>query len=289
MSGLKSILCLFDGHRPQLSGLKLACAMSVHHKAFVHVLHVTEPLDPYLELDPKQETALLMSQTVDMHKIALLARDEVHRVEGGSWHGALDHDTFYETGVGFEALVAYTDKVIPRIARTTDLVICTKSPPTAHAGPDVFLSTLSRSGRPVLLVPSHPRQTPQGSLFDGIIAVAWDRSIQATRAIHNLMPFLGTGSAVHLISIAEHNKRIDVRDDAAIVHWLRRHGVVPIVHHLAQADQSVGAMLLHAAARIKADMLVAGAYGQNAVVEKLIGGTTIDMYRHATLPLFLTH
>jgi hypothetical protein len=66
----------------------------------------------------------------------------------------------------------------------------------AHSKAGRILSTLSRSGRPVLLVPSHPAKTASGRLLDGVIAVAWDRSIQATRAIHKLLPFLGQTAPV---------------------------------------------------------------------------------------------
>lgn len=92
-----------------------------------------------------------------------------------------------------------------------------------------------------------------------------------------------------MISIAEHNKRIDVRDNQAIVHWLRRHDIAPVVHRSTQADQFVAALLLRTALQIDADVLVAGTYGQNGIVEKLIGGTTIEMYRQAKRPLLLTH
>lgn len=289
MTGLRSILCLFDGAEKQLRSLDLALALSVQHKTFVHVLHVTEPIDPYLELNPAQEASLINTHGHIADQIGWMVRLRAEKLGKDLWRGRLNSREFYETGVGFEALTGFAEKVVPRVARTNDLVICSRTPVRKDATPDAFMSTLLRSGRPVLLTPSQDDGLDPGDLFDGDVAVAWDRSVQATRALHNLLPFLQMNCRLHIISVVEHNKKIDVRDDPAVMYWLRRHGFVPKVHFIEQGANAVGELLLSKAREVGAGLLAAGAYGQNAIVERLIGGTSIDLYRQAEIPLFLTH
>jgi nucleotide-binding universal stress UspA family protein len=289
MTGIRSILCLFDGDDRQLRSLDLALALGVRNKAFVHVLHVTEPIDPYLELNSTQEAGLTESRGRIADQIGRMVRTRSEIFGKALWRGHLNSREFFETGVGYEALTGYIEKVIPRAARTSDVVICTRSPVKKEAGPDAFMSTLLRSGRPVLLVPSYCNSPCPWEIFDRDVAVAWDRSIQATRAIHNLLPFLGASCRLHIISVAEHHKKIDVRDDPAVTYWLKRHGLVPTMHLLEQGDKPVSELIMSKTMELGAGMLVAGAYGQNPFVEKLIGGTTIDLYKQAQVPLFLAH
>jgi nucleotide-binding universal stress UspA family protein len=289
MAGLKSILCLFDGDETQAQALDLALALGVQHKAFVHVLHVSEPIDPYLELNSQQEANVAASQSQVSEQIAWIVRTRSSRFGANLWRGYLNSREFHENGVGYEALTGYVEKVVPRAARTSDIVICSRTPVKKDAAPDVFMGTLMRSGRPVLLAKSYGDTSSAGELFGQDIAVAWDRSVQATRAIHNLLPFLQANARLHIVSVAEHNKKVDVRDDPAVMYWLKRHGFVPTVHLMAQGDESVAELLLSKTREVGAGLLAAGAYGQNALVEKLIGGTSVDLYRQAHVPLFLTH
>lgn len=289
MSGMKSILCLFDGDERQLGSLDLALALSVRHKAFVHVLHVTEPIDPYLELNASQESSLIDTRSHIADQIGWIVKARAERFGVNLWRGRLTSKEFHETGVGYEALTGYVEKVVPRVARSNDLVVCSRTPVRKEASPDAFMSILLRSGRPVLLSPTLGDQRIAGDTFDKDVAVAWDRSVQATRTIHNLLPFLHKDCRLHVISVAENHKKVDVRDDPAVTYWLKRHGVAPTLHFVEQGDKPVGELLLSKAEEIGVSVLAAGAYGQNAIVEKLIGGTTIDLYRRARIPLFLTH
>ena len=289
MTGLKSILCLYDGDETQAPALDFALALCVRHKAFVHVLHVTEPIDPYLELNSAQEANLMESHSHVSEQIAWMVRLRAQKFGANLWRGHLNSREFHEMGVGYEALTGYIEKVVPRVARTSDIVICSGTPRKKDAAPDGFMSTLMRSGRPVLLAKSCDNGTEPGMLFDQDVAVAWDRSVQATRTIHNLLPLLQARARLHIMSVAEQNKKIDVRDDPAVMYWLKRHGFVPTVHLMAQGDKPVGELLLAKTRDVGAGVLAAGAYGQNALVEKLIGGTTIDLYKQANVPLFLTH
>ncbi|OYW83582.1 MAG: hypothetical protein B7Z26_00095 [Asticcacaulis sp. 32-58-5] len=289
MAGLKSILCLFDGDDRQLPALDFALGLSLRHQAFVHVLHVSEPIDPFLELNPTQEANLIKTHSQFADSVAWAVHARSQKFGKDLWRGRLNSKSFCETGVGFEALTGFSHKVIPRVARTNDLIVCSKPLSNAATAPDGFMSSLSRSGRPVLLVPHEINVPNPGELFDANVAMAWDRSVQATRTIHNLLPCLQSSCQLHLISVAEHGKKIDVRNDPAVLYWLRRHNVTPTVHHIEQDYRGVGAILLSKAQDVGASVLAAGAYGRNVVVERLIGGTTIHLYRQSPLPLFLTH
>lgn len=148
-------------------------------------------------------------------------------------------------------------------------------------------TTLFGSGRPVLIAPAAAPLDRLGRR----VAIAWDASREAARAVTDAQSLLPKGSAVHVVMIdpivaPEHHGEEPGTDIATA---LARHGLRVTVDALPTAGRSVAEAFLEHARSIDADLLVAGAYGHSRLREILIGGVTRDLMEMTDRPLLMAH
>ena len=156
-----------------------------------------------------------------------------------------------------------------------DLVVF---PHDAARGPAraALIRVLTESEKPVLLAGRDP---PAGA--PRAIAIGWDGSLPAARALTAALPFLATAKSVELLTIGE---PVGIAAAEAI-DYLALQGVTASLRPLPPAP--AGPALL-AAAR-GADLLVLGAYGHNRLMERVFGGATAHVLAHAGQPVLLAH
>jgi nucleotide-binding universal stress UspA family protein len=179
-----------------------------------------------------------------------------------------------ETGFG-SALVA-------RRARFFDLTVLGRSERVVDQPySDAVEQTLLHSGRPVLLAPA-AMPTDVG----GTVAVGWNGSAEAVRALTSALPFLGTAQKTFLITIGDKHG-----DSAACaIDYLAWHDIIAKHRHVpAVATASPGQQLLGEARDIGADLLVIGGYSRMPWREYLFGGATSELVGVSLLPLLLSH
>ena len=107
------------------------------------------------------------------------------------------------------------------------------------------------------------------------IMVAWDGSREATRAIHDALPFLMRAQRVTIITVNEAAARPEKNGASGpdIAAAIARHGVKVEVSALEGVhDSTIGNVLLSQASDLNADLLVMGAYGHSRVEEFVFGG-----------------
>jgi nucleotide-binding universal stress UspA family protein len=167
-------------------------------------------------------------------------------------------------------------------ARFFDLVVLGRSDRVVDKpSTDAIEATLLLSGRPVLLAP----ETLPAPLGD-VVAVGWDGSPQAVRAMAAALPLLKTARTVILLTVGDRPEA----DAAAAVAYLAWHGV-------AAACQTVftvpgvgrGEQLLAAARDAGADLLAMGAFSHAPWREVLFGGATRSIVGASLLPVLLAH
>lgn len=140
--------------------------------------------------------------------------------------------------------------------------------------------------RPVLVVPF-------AGTFPSIgrqVLIAWDGSLQATRAIASALPLLRDADRVTLALFdpASGEDEHGEEPGADMALYLARHGVrVDVVREATDGD--VGEALLALADRIGADLVVMGAYGHERYQEILLGGVTRTVLNTMTVPVLLAH
>lgn len=171
-------------------------------------------------------------------------------------------------------------------ARFADLVILSQAewqePAERHPLP-VAHSVVLSCGRPVLVVPDGAVPGPFAR-----VALAWDGSREAVRAIHDALPFLTTAETVHLLTIR--TTQAPGEDGAAsMIAHLARHGVAA-ESRAESATVTQEHEVLHASIqRGRYDLLVMGAYSHSRWMEFIFGGETQSTLLCSNIPVLVSH
>lgn len=180
--------------------------------------------------------------------------------------------------------------VLPQHARYADLCILGADTPAASTAGGYRFSEemLFVAGRPVLLVPNDA----SGQTLGAHIAVAWNSSRSAARALNDAMPLLELSESTTLITVNPGDS-IEARGGLPVqrlLEHLRRHGVSAHLTELSDVPaDAVAAALQEKARAAGADLLVAGAHGHTWLREVLLGSVTRDLLAHLALPVMMSH
>jgi nucleotide-binding universal stress UspA family protein len=175
----------------------------------------------------------------------------------------------------------YAPFLVSRRARFFDLVILGRSDRVVEQPhSDTVEETLLHSGRPVLFAPAQAPAT-----IGETIAVGWNGSTQAVRALTGSLPLLAAARAVSIITVGEKDEAVTSLIDYLAWQGVRAtHNAVPFI-----AGVGPGQQLLAAAREAEADLLVMGGYGHGPWREFLFGGATREIVGVSMLPLLLSH
>lgn len=154
-------------------------------------------------------------------------------------------------------------------------------------GPAELARLILAVGLPCLVVPRHA--IAQVSL--GCIAIGWNGSQEAVRAIHAALPLLQRATRVVLLegALRRTYPEITWKPPLDIDLYLQRHAVHAEHRPLGNDAGEAGEALLEGAAHVGADLLVMGAYGRSRFSEWALGGATRHVLADAALPVLLRH
>jgi nucleotide-binding universal stress UspA family protein len=170
-------------------------------------------------------------------------------------------------------------------ARYADLVVLSQfdpDDPVARIAPGLPAYVMLNSACPVLVV---PWADAAGAIGEHAL-VAWDESLQASRAVTGALPLLRRARKVTLVVLNAPPEPLLAGADIAL--YLARHGVNVEVRR-EETAKGTGAALLSLAAGLGADLLVMGGYGHTRFREVLLGGATETMLATMTIPVLLAH
>lgn len=180
---------------------------------------------------------------------------------------------------------------VSRYSRYADLIIAGQDnpdDPESYVADHFRENLIMTAGLPVLMVPYAGTFPTVGTHA----LIAWDASREATRALHDALPFLKRATKATVITIGETKGeplrgRIPGSDIAAVI---ARHGVNVEVSDLGAADrQSVGDLLLSQASDLGADLIIMGGYGHARWHEFVMGGATRTVLKSMTVPVLMSH
>jgi nucleotide-binding universal stress UspA family protein len=168
-------------------------------------------------------------------------------------------------------------------ARTYDLTVI---PVYGHVQSAHFAEgVVFETGRPVLLLPEVQTREPK---FDRI-AVAWDGSRVAARALADAMPLLRQASSVSLVQITGEKDLSRTASLADLLRHLRLHGINAETVEKAIEDGDAGRTLQSHCLRDGRDLLVTGAFGHSRAREFVLGGVTRSILDDTKLPVLMSH
>ena len=188
-----------------------------------------------------------------------------------------------EASAAWREETGFAGDLIPRRARLFGLVVLGRSDRVVDKPhTDVLEDTVLRCGRPVLLAPA----SAPHHLGDNV-AVAWNGSAEAARAVAGAMPFLVQSKSVTVLTVGGGTADAD---GPGLVQSLAWNGVPARLKELAPVSGvGIGARLLSAAREEGADLLVMGGYGKAPWREMLLGGATRHVVATSLLPILICH
>jgi nucleotide-binding universal stress UspA family protein len=286
MTGYRSILaCLSDADSAPAT-LDLAFSVGRDHLARVEALHVRpDPTSAVPLVGEGMSGAMVEEMLAAAERQAAEEAGRIRRqfdqaclrfgVEPGDVAPATQRfSATWREEVGRE------EDVVAHSGRLADLLVLAR--PSAERDTPSLLTlnaALMDSGRPVLVVP------PGGASPVGKrIAVLWNGSVEASRAVAGALPVLERADAVAVLSAREEGGG-HPGDLAAYLAW---HGIQATVHSFAAAGPA-GVALLSQATALGADLVVMGAYTHSRLRQLILGGVTRHVLHDSPLPVLLSH
>ena len=142
------------------------------------------------------------------------------------------------------------------------------------------------SGRPTLVLPESPRPRP----FElGAIAVAWDFSRAAARAVSDALPLLEKAKKVRIVTVINEKKLDNEHSAEELAKNLARHGIDVVLDKVDADGRGIGEAIEAYTASHKIDVLVMGAYGHSRWREFILGGATKSLLSKPPLPILFSH
>lgn len=160
-----------------------------------------------------------------------------------------------------------------------DLTAVAKPDYERNLGTNTLQAALFSTGRPVMMCPEPTRPVP--ATLGQTITIAWDGSVEASRAVALTLPLLQAAKKVFVLTNT--SEAITVGPDE-ICAYLLAQGVKASVEPVDSA-LPIGASLHSISEELNADFMVLGAYSTNKNLERIAGGVTQYMIDHATLPV----
>jgi nucleotide-binding universal stress UspA family protein len=270
----KDILVIADDAKSAPVRLDVAAALTATHGAHLVALHVHER--PYLpaELGQGFPAAMVDWQESVMHEHAKNAKNAVDAAQR-------------RNGCAYEWREIDGEAVSTTVlhSRYADLVVSSQGRAEDEGYDDYITEELIMgSGRPTLVVPSYGKFPTVGER----VLVAWNRTREAARAVHDALPILRKAKAVRIMEINPDRGDTHVAGADIALH-LARHGVKAEAGSTSAEDIKAGDVLLSRAADLGADLIVMGAYGHSRLREYTFSGMTLHLLRHMTVPVLMSH
>ena len=280
---LKSLVAIASGAQEDADVLATAARLGTRFGGRVRVI----PAFPDPSAALVYYGAALRSAPGAAERVAEAEREGQQRVE------ALGREIATREGLAFgadapaPALSVEQRSLLPVVALApaavlADLVVFGATAASAGLS-GLFAETLLGTRAPMLLV-----KAP--GYVGGRIAVAWDGSAQAGRAVRAATPLLQAAESVLILrNVDDRTPEAEAGGAERLKAYLGGHGVARIetgdLH-----GQRVAESLLAAARVANCEILVAGAYGRPRLFEMVLGGTTRALSHAAGAPnIMLVH
>lgn len=138
-------------------------------------------------------------------------------------------------------------------------------------------------GRPVLGLPiaNLPKEIGR------TVLVAWDGSPGAGRAMNDSLPLFADGASATVLSV-DPAEPVRQSAESAAAH-LRRHGIAAEAREIASAGMAIGDVVLAYCEHLRADLVVAGAFGHSRLRESIVGGVSRTLLHQMMVPVLMSH
>lgn len=168
-------------------------------------------------------------------------------------------------------------------ARLCDLAVMVWTGDTV-AGQDLTQSVVFGSGRPTIVVP--PKVLPVA--LDHI-AIAWDGSRVAARALGDALPLLAEGGRVSVLTVTDEKPLADHDLAESLATALQGRGYKASAVRIALGGRKIAEALQDAAVKEGAGLLAMGGFGHSRFRDFIVGGATLGVLAQLSMPVLLSH
>jgi len=285
---LKDLLVYVDQSDRAAEGLRLAADLAHRHESRLTAIYVRELNQAQMHDQSIAELGLGSATAISMtnRRIRQSLDEQADRFR------LLLEELKLEYGLAVEwrCLDGIGSILVPQHARFADLCILSQdaSPAMNFNGYSFSEQLLFVSGRPVVFVPARGSFKTLGRH----ILVAWNSSRASTRAVNDALPLIERAERVTVLAVnaTQFAERYRSLPPQQMVEHLRRHGAeVEGVWLHDVPTESIADTVLAEARKASADLIVAGAFGQAKLWEKLMGGVTHDLLARMNLPVLMSY
>lgn len=155
---------------------------------------------------------------------------------------------------------------------------------TAVAAQDMAQALVFGAGVPVVLVPQSAAVGPVDH-----IAIAWDGSRVAARALGDALPLLAAGGRVSVLTVQDEKPLGDTSLAHRLARSLDQRGHVAEAVDITLDGRSIATALQDTARARGAQMLAMGGFGHSRLRDFILGGATQGVFSDLRLPVLLSH
>ena len=272
----RDLLVHVDGSEAGRRRLRFAIDLALRTGARLNGLHVMPPPEVPPLYKPSQVDEATANMSLKLASNARAARkvfneEAAQRLTDARW--------FESDG---EVVHGICDS-----ARYVDLVILGQyewqGPHVNHPLP-IAHSVVLRCGRPVVVVPA-----AVGPISFARVAIAWDGSREAVRAVHDALPLLALSQSVEIVTVIPPSA-VESDDDAKhLSAHLANHGIKIEGGVIQIRAEEEPITLRKQMEKAQYDLLVMGGYSRPMWLEFIFGGTTQSMLLSSKIPVLVSH
>ena len=168
-------------------------------------------------------------------------------------------------------------------ARYCDLTLLPWSADTG-AVPDMAQAIVFGSGRPAIMVPP----TAHSAVLDHV-AIAWDGSRVAARALGDALPLLADGGHISVLTVGDEKPLDGPNLAGALASWLGKRGYNATPVDVTLGNRMISEALQETALTKGSQLLAMGGFGHSRIRDFILGGATKGVLERLQLPVLLSH
>jgi nucleotide-binding universal stress UspA family protein len=284
-SNLRDIMVVLDSYPTPTNKSVIESAVALAKKLNAHISALS------FEIDFKVKTSsithvlgldrsVLEILAAEKKKSLSNAKELLHAFETAARKAGVHSDTILETATQFEV-----SNVAIEHARLRDFtIVATNDKDLADASAE---DLLFESGRPILIPPRDLKDGAALSLDN--IAIAWDSSRAATRAVSDALPLLQCAKQVRVFTVLNKEDLPADRLGAELKAHLGRHEIEAKMENIDTRGKAIGETLRAYVEKNDIGLLVMGGYGHSRVKEFVLGGATKSVLGQTFQWTFLSH
>lgn len=289
--GIATILAILSEETDSEAALQTALTLGEKFKARVTALHVAiEPERSLPLLGEGMTAAMVADLTASLTAEAKRSRevaeglfDRLCRQAGLPVVGVEDPPQPGSFAAALACESGVEAETVAELGRLHDLIVLARTQGEDGTSSPTLEAALFDTGRPLLVAPSPGlRRLPER------VAVAWNGSREAARAVAAALPLLKAATQVTILTGEGKDDRA-VAYPAALARHLAAHGIGSEIWKYHPEDRPVAGSLVSEAQKIGAQLVVMGAYGHSRLRELVLGGATRAALKIEELALLMAH